>query len=85
MIVTEVKVKYLSVNCTLTTDSTLKDSIDLAFQESEKLFRDKDCILIFAYLLLKSIYKQANIKLYLKNDYAKQLYKELKESIKRGG
>ena len=85
MIVAEVKVKHLSANCILTTDNTLKDSINLAFKESERLFKDKDCVLIFAYLLLKSIYKQTNIKLYLKNDYAKQLYKELKESIKRGG
>lgn len=78
--------KTLSQNCTLTIDIEQSDLLELALDEARKVFKDKDAILIYTYLLLKNSYKQANkdfyIKLNTRTNYAKQLYNEIKNIIK---
>ena len=78
--------KTLSQNCTLTIDIEQSDLLELALDEARKVFKNKDAILIYAYLLLKSSYKQTNkdfyIKLNTRTNYAKQLYNEIKNIIK---
>lgn len=78
--------KTLSQNCTLTIDIEQSDLLELALDEARKVFKNKDAILIYTYLLLKNSYKQANkdfyIKLNTRTNYAKQLYNEIKNIIK---
>lgn len=78
--------KTLSQNCTLSIDIEQSDLLELALDEARKVFKDKDAILIYTYLLLKSSYKQTNkdfyIKLKTRTIYAKQLYNEIKNIIK---
>lgn len=78
--------KTLSQNCTLTIDIEQSDLLELALDEAQKVFKNKDAILIYTYLLLKNSYKQANkdfyIKLNTRTNYAKQLYNEIKNIIK---
>lgn len=78
--------KTLSQNCTLSIDIEQSDLLELALDEARKVFKDKDAILIYTYLLLKDSYKQTNknfyIKLNTRTNYAKQLYNEIKNIIK---
>lgn len=78
--------KTLSQNCTLSIDIEQSDLLELALDEARKVFKNKDAILIYTYLLLKNSYKQANkdfyIKLNTRTNYAKQLYNEIKNIIK---
>lgn len=78
--------KTLSQNCTLTIDIEQSNLLELALDEARKVFKNKDAILIYTYLLLKNSYKQANkdfyIKLNTRTNYAKQLYNEIKNIIK---
>lgn len=78
--------KTLSQNCTLSIDIEQSDLLELALDEARKVFKDKDAILIYTYLLLKDSYKQTNkdfyIKLKTRTIYAKQLYNEIKNIIK---
>lgn len=78
--------KTLSQNCTLTIDIEQSDLLELALDEARKVFKNKDAILIYTYLLLKNSYKQANKDFYIKlnthTNYAKQLYNEIKNIIK---
>lgn len=78
--------KTLSQNCTLTIDIEQSNLLEIALDEAQKVFKNKDAILIYTYLLLKNSYKQANkdfyIKLNTRTNYAKQLYNEIKNIIK---
>lgn len=78
--------KTLSQNCTLIIDIEQSNLLELALDEARKVFKNKDAILIYTYLLLKNSYKQANkdfyIKLNTRTNYAKQLYNEIKNIIK---
>ena len=78
--------KTLSQNCTLTIDIEQSGLLEIALDEAQKVFKNKDAILIYTYLLLKDSYKQTNknfyIKLNTRTNYAKQLYNEIKNIIK---
>lgn len=82
------KIKVLSINCYFNIDNGLQELLKMAQQESERVFTDCDCKVIFTYLLLKNIIKELKIpcaisQISLKNDYAKQLYNEIKDGIKQ--
>lgn len=82
---TKAFVKHLSTNCIFIGDKLFERPINLALQEAKNIFTDEDCVLIFSYLQLKSICKNSiTIELHCKNDYSKQLYKELRKAIKKG-
>lgn len=90
----QARTKILSNNCHFTIDNNCQNILQLAQEEARQIFKDNDCKLIYTYLLIKSVLKDLKSKNYhlpcnalsqitLKNDYAKQLYKEIREQAKQ--
>ena len=75
-----VTIKEDGFNTALEYPSTYREIVENARKYSKTIFRDYDCILISIYLLMKDGSK--DVRLYLKNDYAKQLKNEIKELFK---
>lgn len=72
--------KQDSFNCSLKYPTEYSNIMEQVRQEAKKIFNDSDCIIICSYFLIKDTLK--NVKLYLKNDYARQLKSELKQALK---
>ena len=73
-------IKEDGFNTALKYPSAYKEIVENARKYSKSIFKDYDCILISIYLLMENGSK--DVKLYLKNDYAKQLKNEIKELFK---
>ena len=75
----EITIKKDAFNTSLKYPQKHSEIVATAEEEAKKLVKDKDAIIILTYYLLKGL---GGIKLRLKNDYAKQLRKELKAVFK---
>jgi hypothetical protein len=75
----EVIIKKDAFNASLRYPQKYSKIVASAEAETKKMVKDKDAIIILTYYLLKGL---DGVKLHLKNDYAKQLRKELKAVFK---
>lgn len=73
-------IKEDGFNTALRYPSAYREIVENARKFAKSIFKDYDCILISIYFLMKDGSK--SVKLYLKNDYAKQLKNEIKELFK---
>ena len=75
----EVTIKKIAFNTSLTYPQKYSKIVASAEEEAKTMVKDKDAVIILSYYLLKGL---NGVKLHLKNDYAKQLRKELKAVFK---
>ena len=73
------KIKESCFNTSITYPTEYAEAMRDAREESESIFKDKDAVIILMKLLTG---KNSKIKLTLKNDYAKQLKKDIEQLFK---
>ena len=73
------KIKESCFNTSINYPTEYTEAMREARKEAESIFKDKDAVIILMKLLTG---KNSEIKLTLKNDYAKQLKKDIEQLFK---